>query len=60
MLTGARIGQIKQMRWADIDDKTWTTPGAATKQKTDHHVPLSAPAQQLLSKLRDKADDDAV
>jgi integrase len=51
LLTGARRGEILAMRWADISDGTWTKPGSTTKQKTDHVVPLSAPAQQLLSEI---------
>jgi hypothetical protein len=44
LLTGSRRGEILSMRWADINDGTWTKPGSTTKQKTDHVVPLSAPA----------------
>ena len=41
-------------RWADLDLTAgiWTKPGSTTKQKTDHVVPLSAPAKQLLTELR--------
>jgi integrase len=53
LLTGARRGEILSMRWADIKDGTWTKPASATKQKSDHCVPLSAPAQQLLSEIRE-------
>lgn len=58
-LTGARSSEVKAMRWADIKDGIWTKPGATTKQKTLHRVPLSAPAQQLLAKLQDEAAADA-
>lgn len=55
LLTGARRGEIMAMRWADIDPAgTWTKPGSTTKQKTDHTVPLSAPAQQLLAEIREQ------
>jgi integrase len=59
MLTGARSGEVRAMRWADINGGIWTKPGATTKQKTFHRVPLSAPAQQLLAKLQDRAAEDA-
>jgi integrase len=59
MLTGARSGEVRAMRWADIRDGIWTKPAASTKQKATHRVPLSAPAQQLLSELEAEADKDA-
>ena len=61
LLTGARRGEVQSMRWADVDISAgiWTKPGATTKQKTEHRVPLSAPARQLLSELRTGAQHDA-
>jgi integrase len=58
LLTGARRNEVQSMRWADLNltDGVWTKPGATTKQKTDHVVPLSAPARQLLSDLRRDAE----
>jgi integrase len=54
LLTGARRGEAFTARWADFDAgfNTWSKPGATTKQKTEHRVPLSAPARQLLIELR--------
>ena len=62
LLTGARKGEVLAMRWADVDPGagTWTKPGHTTKQKTLHHVPLSAPARQILARLRAGAPADAV
>ena len=53
LLTGARSGEVRSACWDQFDLTTgiWTKPGATTKQKTDHRVPLSAPARQLLSEL---------
>ena len=49
------------MRWADLDiaEGNWTKPGATTKQKTVHRVPLSAPAIQLLMEIKLQAAIDA-
>jgi integrase len=61
LLTGARKGEVLAMRWQDLDlaEGIWTKPSAHTKTKKPHRVPLSAPAKQLLSELRDAAKADA-
>jgi integrase len=53
LLTGARKGEVLNARWDqfDLDSGIWTKPGATTKQKTTHRVPLSAPAWELLTEL---------
>ena len=50
LLTGARRGEVQSATWAqfDLEAGVWVKPGATTKQKTEHRVPLSAPARQLL------------
>src|SRR4051812_28246844 len=55
LLTGARRGEVQAAKWADFDlgAGVWVKPGATTKQKTLHRVPLSAPARQLLADLHD-------
>ena len=55
LLTGARSGEVRGMRWdqLDLDAGVWTKPGSTTKQKTEHRVPLSAPARQLLVELNE-------
>ena len=62
MLTGARRGEVLSMTWEQIDFEkaTWTKPSSHTKQKKLHHVPLSAPALQLLSKMQDGSNSDYV
>ncbi|HEX2258027.1 MAG TPA: tyrosine-type recombinase/integrase [Afifellaceae bacterium] len=57
LLTGARRGELQAARWADIDLErgVWTKPGATTKQKTQHRVPLSDAALKLLLNI-DRAD----
>jgi integrase len=54
LLTGARVGEVRSMRWDNISEGIWTKPASTTKQKADHVVPLSAPAQQLLAEIRTK------
>jgi integrase len=62
LLTGARRGEVQAMKRADLDldQALWTKPGATTKQKTIHRVPLSEPACQLLKSLEEEAEKDAV
>jgi integrase len=53
LYTGARSGEALAMQWdqLDLDSGKWVKPGATTKQKTEHEVPLSPDAVQLLSEL---------
>ena len=62
MLTGARRGEVLAMTWNQIDFEkaTWTKPSSHTKQKKQHHVPLSAPALQILAEMRDGSGSDYV
>jgi integrase len=55
LLTGARRGEVLSMRWADVDlsSGVWSKLPSSTKQKEHHQAPLSAPARQLLSEIRD-------
>jgi integrase len=59
LLTGARRGEVLAARWQDfdLDAGVWTKPGATTKQKTTHRVPLSVAACQLLSEMKARAGD---
>jgi integrase len=54
LLCGARLGEVVQARWADIDLEIgrWIKPSAHTKQRKQHVLPLSAAAVQLLRKVR--------
>ena len=53
LLTGARKTEVLSATWDQFDlaAGAWTKPGAATKQKIEHHVPLSVPARQLLAQI---------
>jgi integrase len=56
LLTGARRGEILSAEWDSIDlaAGTWAKQASTTKQKQHHQVPLSAPARQILTRLREK------
>ena len=53
LLTGQRPGEVKAMRWADIDgENIWTIPATETKNKREHKVPLSSHAMAAIERLR--------
>ncbi len=54
--TGARKTEVLSMRWddLDLDAGRWVKPGATTKQRTEHRVPLSAAAIDLLRGIERK------
>lgn len=56
ILTGQRREEVAGLAWSEISDDlaAWTIPGARTKNRKPHIVPLSAPARDLLAKLRDE------
>jgi integrase len=57
MLTGARRGEVLGARWDNFNLNTgiWIKPSAQTKQRTEHRVPLSAPAIELLKSIKGAA-----
>jgi integrase len=61
LLSGARKSEALTARWEDFNLElgVWTKPSHHTKQKRTEHVPLSAPAVQLLVSLKEKADGNA-
>lgn len=60
LLTGARRGNVEQMRWRDMDLKrgTWRIPD--TKTGDPYLIPLSPDAVKLLSKRKTKASGEWV
>jgi integrase len=50
LLTAARSGEVRGMRWSEIDckAKVWTVPANRMKARKEHRVPLSDEALALL------------
>jgi integrase len=51
-LTWARTGELRQMRWDELDGDLWRLPGGRMKRRKDHLVPLSAQALAVLERMR--------
>jgi len=53
LLTGARRDEIAEGVWSEIDleTRTWTIPGARTKNGQPHEIPLSDAAVDILRRL---------
>ena len=54
ILTFVRPGELRGARWNefDLEQKLWRIPGERMKMKTDHLVPLSQQAMDLLEKIK--------
>jgi integrase len=55
LLTAQRVGEVRTIRWADLDlnGAWWTIPAERAKNRLAHRVPLSAPAVAILRQLRE-------
>lgn len=53
LLTAVRSGEIRGMKWDEIDlqERTWTIPAERMKMGTAHRVPLARPVVRLLRRL---------
>ncbi len=53
LLTAQRRGEVTGMRWSEIDfDRAmWTLPGARSKNRLVHEIPLSEPVLNILRRL---------
>ena len=62
LLTGARRGEVLKARWNQInfDRKEWVREAGHVKQRRQHRMPLSAPALQLLSDIKEKSESEYV
>jgi integrase len=62
LLTGGRKTEIVGMRWAELNLEAgvWRKPADRTKQGRPHDAPLSAPALEILARLRETATTEFV
>lgn len=51
LLTGARKSEIASLRWEWIEGKTLTIPGAFTKNRRTHRIPLGAMSLELIAAI---------
>jgi integrase len=51
MLTGSRLNEIAQMKWAELSSDAINLTGDRTKNGEPHIIPLSAPAKSLIAGL---------
>lgn len=54
LLTATRSGEVRGMRWAevDMDGALWRIPGERTKTGMEHLVPLSRQAKAVLERMQ--------
>ena len=48
LVTGQRRGEVAGLKWSEIDGDGWNLPGARSKSKQGHRVPLSTLALEIL------------
>ena len=60
LLTAQRGGEIRHMRWSEIDGDWWTIPGNKTKNDRQHRVFLAGLTHKVLDSLRPLRKDDWV
>jgi integrase len=54
MLTGARVGEVRQARFEDfnLEHLSWSKPASTTKQRRVHRVPISDEAAAIVRQRR--------
>jgi integrase len=60
ILTGQRVGEVRGLRRSEVDGETWTIPGERTKNKREHHVPLSKTAMAVLADALKRESRDLI
>lgn len=59
LLTAQRGGEVRKMRWGDVDLATgwWTIPAEVAKNNRTHRVPLTVPALEIIKEIRQSHPD---
>ena len=52
ILTAARSGEVRGLKWEEIDGATWTVPAERMKANGEHRVPLSKRVQTIIKEMR--------
>ena len=52
ILTAARSGEVRGMRWSEVSHDVWTLSARRMKGKREHRVPLSDRALAILDEMR--------
>ena len=62
LLTAQRPGEVRSMKWADVDLESgwWSIPGVVAKNGQPHRVPLIKEAVEILKPRLKAAGDDAI
>jgi integrase len=62
MLTATRPGEVRGARWAefDLDAALWTIPPERMKMRSEHRVPLSKQALEVLASMQTLSADSAL
>ena len=58
LLTGSRKSEVLTAEWPmfDLQQGLWTKPSSHTKEKQIEHIPLSAAALELLTRMKGQSD----
>ena len=52
ILTATRSGEVRWMRWPELDGKIWIIPAARMKGRREHRVPLAERALSILDEMK--------
>jgi integrase len=58
LLTGQRADEIASLRWPEIGADAVVLPSSRTKNKRQHSIPLSRPAEEILAAQPRRVNDD--